>query len=175
MQSRRAFIMSGAPVLAGLILPRNAIAAPNVHTITMESDTLGSAVWFDPIGLHVQAGDTIRWVIRSNVHTVAAYHPDNDHALRIPAAAAPWNSGYLVNPGDAFELTLTEAGVYDYYCEPHEFSGMVGRIVVGPVGEASTDWTDVPAVARRAFPAVAEILAKGEVHISGGNAGEKSR
>jgi len=164
MQSRRAFIISGAPVLAGLILPRIAFAAPQTHTIRMESDTLGSTVWFDPIGLHVQAGDTIRWVIGSNVHTVAAYHPDNGHALRIPAGAAPWNSGYLVNPGDAFEVTLTEAGVYDYYCEPHEFSGMVGRIVVG-MGEASADWADVPAVARRAFPSIADIMARGVVHV----------
>ena len=165
MQSRRAFILSGTPILAGLILPRIALASPQTHTINMQSDTLGSKVWFDPIGLHVQVGDTIRWVIRSNVHTVAAYHPDNGHALRIPAAAVPWNSGFLVNEGDAFEVTLTEAGVYDYYCEPHEFSGMVGRIVVGAAGEASTDWADVPAVARRAFPDVAEIVARGAVHI----------
>ena len=165
MPSRRAFIMSGAPVLAGLILPRIAVASPQTHTINMESDTLGSKVWFDPIGLHVQRGDTIRWVVRSNVHTVAAYHPDNGHALRIPAGAASWDSGYLVNEGDAFEVTLGEAGVYDYYCEPHEFSGMVGRIVVG-AGEASADWADVPAVARRAFPEVAEIVTRGTVRIA---------
>jgi len=73
--------------------------------------------------------------------------------------------GFLVNESDAFEVTLTEAGVYDYYCQPHEFSGMVGRIVVGAAGEASTDWADVPAVARRAFPDVAEIVARGAVHI----------
>jgi plastocyanin len=135
----------------------------------MESDTLGSKVWFDPVGLHVQAGDTIRWELRENVHTVAAYHPDNaGHALRIPATAAAWDSGYLVNQGDHFEVTLTQEGVYDYYCEPHEFSGMVGRIVVGN-GVASDDWRDVPTVARAGFPSVAEIVAKGR--ISGNRAG----
>ncbi len=163
MPSRRAFILSGAPLLAGLILPRAAFAAPQTHIIGMESDALGSKVWFDPIGLHVQLGDTIRWVLNNNVHTVAAYHPENaGHALRIPAGAAPWDSGYLVNQGDSFEVTLTVPGVYDYYCAPHEFSGMVGRIVVGD-GRASSDWRDVPAVARSAFPTVAEIVAKGRV------------
>ena len=34
-------------------------------------------------------------------------------------------------PGEAFEVMLTEPGVYDYYCVPHEHAGMVGRIVVG--------------------------------------------
>ena len=157
--------MSGAPVLAGLILPRAALAAPRTHTIAMESDALGSKVWFDPVGLLGQAGDTIRWEIRHNVHTVAAYHPMNDgHAQRIPDGAAPWNSGYLVNPGDSFEVTLTVPGVYDYYCEPHEFSGMVGRIVVEN-GTAATDWEGVPEIARDALPTVAEILAKGAVRL----------
>ena len=164
MLSRRAFILSGAPLLAGLNMPRAAFAAPQTHTITMESDPLGTKVWFDPIGLHVHPGDTIRWVLRSNVHTVAAYHPANGHALRIPPSATPWDSGYLVNPGEQFETTLSVPGVYDYYCEPHEAAGMVGRIVVGS-GVASAQWADVPIAARTAFPAVEDIVAAGAVHL----------
>jgi hypothetical protein len=64
-------------------------------------------------------------------NTSTAYHPDNDgHALRIPEAAESWDSGYLVEPGDQFEVTLTVEGVYDYFCTPHEMAVMVGRIIV---------------------------------------------
>ena len=37
-------------------------------------------------------------------------------------------------PGESFAVELTEPGVYDYYCIPHEHAGMVGRIVVGGPG-----------------------------------------
>ena len=58
-----------------------------------------------------------------------------------PTAAKPWNSDYLL-PDETFSVTLTEKGVYDYYCVPHEHAGMVGRIVVGAT--ASRDgWLDV--------------------------------
>ena len=68
--------------------------SPQTHTIAMESDALGSKVWFGPLGLLVQPGDTVRWGIRNIVHTVAAYHPENDgHALRILEGVNP--SGFL--------------------------------------------------------------------------------
>ena len=93
----------------------------------------GSHVWFDPIGLHVQPGQTVRWTNRDpgNSHTVTSYHPDIfERPLRIPAGAKPWNSDYLL-PNESFSQTFTVEGVYDYYCVPHEHAGMVGRIVVG--------------------------------------------
>ncbi len=143
----------------------------------MVSDPAGSWVSFDPVGLLVEPGTTIRWVVRANVHTTTAYHPRNDHhPLRIPEAATPWDSGYLVNPGNSFALTLTVPGVYDYFCTPHEAAGMVGRIVVGRasgpgaepfdywVGRAGTDgWRHVPEAARRSFPSVERILSERRV------------
>ena len=147
----------------------------------MRSDALGSRVWFDPIGLYVEPDTTVRWIVRANVHTTTAYHPQNDHhSLRIPEGAVPWNSGVLVEPGEHFDVTLSEAGVYDYYCVPHEAAGMVGRIVVGRtagpgakpfdywLGRPGTErWRDVPATARAVFPSVDSILAERRVHVSG--------
>src|SRR5207248_347887 len=73
-----------------------------------------------------------------NVAKERVDHVDLDqnagHSLRIPEAAIPWDSGFLVNRGDHFEVRLTVPGVYDYYCQPHEAAGMVGRIVGRPVG-----------------------------------------
>ncbi len=187
--SRREFLSAGAAVMAGLggarlwetglvaRRDRAGLPAAGVEEILMRSNLAGSWVSFDPIGLLVKPGTTIRWMVQANVHTTTAYHPRNDHhSLRIPEAATPWDSGYLVNPGDHFEVTLTVPGVYDYFCTPHEAVGMVGRIVVGQalgpgaepfdywVGRPGTaDWRHVPEAARRTFPTVARILAERRV------------
>jgi plastocyanin len=150
--------------------------APEV--IEMRSDLLGTRVWFDPVGLYVEPGTTVRWVARENVHTTTAYSPRNaNHPLRIPEGAVPWDSGFLVHPGDHFDVTLTVPGVYDYYCMPHEAAGMVGRIVVGRSNDSAarpfdywvgqpgtTGWTHVPEAARTTFPTVARILSERRVH-----------
>ncbi|NYT64056.1 hypothetical protein H0A66_17195 [Alcaligenaceae bacterium] len=132
----------------------------------------GTKVGFDPIGLFVEPGQTVRWVLDSSVHTTTAYHPNNaGHSLRIPEAATPWDSGYLINPNDHFDVVFTIEGVYDYFCTPHEMAGMVGRIVVGRPGGPGTlpfdyftrnpktaHWLAVPEVAARAFPSIDEII-----------------
>lgn len=181
--SRREFLKAGGLLLAGLGLASRSWAlsmSGTLEVIEMRSDGLGSRVWFDPIGLYVEPGTTVRWIVRENVHATAAYHPSNDqHSLRIPEGAVPWDSGFLVNPGDHFDVTLTVPGVYDYYCVPHEGAGMVGRIVVGRplgpgaepfdywVGRPGTDgWRHVPEAARQAFPPVERILAERRVHNS---------
>ena len=58
-------------------------------------------VWFDPVGLLIQPGQTVRWTNKDagNSHTATAYHPANDgHPLRIPAGA------------EALEFRLSIAG-----------------------------------------------------------------
>jgi plastocyanin len=172
--SRRDFLRAGGLALAGAGLVPRRLWAATLEVIEMRSDALGSRVWFDPIGLYVTPGTTVRWVVRENVHTTTAYHPRNDrHPLRIPERAAPWDSGFLVNPGDHFDVTLGVPGVYDYYCMPHEAAGMVGRIVVGDPGgpgakrfdywsgqPGTEHWRHVPDAARAAFPSVARIIAE---------------
>ena len=175
MTTRRDFVQAGGAVLAGLALPTWwQLPAPpgKVVDIAMRSDQSGSKVWFDPAGIFVDPGTTMRWVVRENVHTATAYHPTNGrHSLRIPEKSAPWDSGFLVNPGDRFEVTLTVPGVYDYFCMPHEAAGMVGRIVVGHSGgpgalpfdyftgaAGAEDWLPVPAAAQRTFPGIEQIL-----------------
>ncbi|HZI28013.1 MAG TPA: plastocyanin/azurin family copper-binding protein [Gemmatimonadaceae bacterium] len=180
--SRREFVKAGGLALAGfglapLFMKRfSNPGAPEV--IEMRSDTMGAHVWFDPIGLYVEPGTTARWIVRDNVHTTTAYHPRNDkHALRIPEGAVPWDSGYLVKPGEYFDVRLDVPGVYDYYCTPHEGAGMVGRIVVGDsrgpgaqpfdywVDKPGTDgWRRVPDAARTAFPSIKRILSERRVH-----------
>lgn len=140
--------------------------------------TSAGKTWFDPVGVHIAPGDTVRWVQVNGFHSTTAYHPSNDnHELRIPATAKPWDSDILLGAyperGSTFEHVFTVPGVYDYFCKPHEMAGMVGRIVVGdpgdgpgtkPSGYASDErWASVPEVARKAFPSVEEIVKQGKV------------
>jgi plastocyanin len=177
MLTRRSFLKAGGLALAGLGLPPVTRAA-GVVEIRMKSDALGTEVWFDPIGVLVEPGQTVRWIVEANVHTTTAYHPTNDsHSLRIPDGATPWDSRYLVRPGDHFEVTLNVEGVYDYFCMPHEVAGMVGRIVVGRPGgpgalpfdyfngrPGTAAWKPVPPAAREAFPSVSAIMEHRIVH-----------
>ena len=171
--------LAGLPVPA----PRRARAAGGTVEIVMRSDPLGTKVGFDPIGVLIEPGQTVRWVNDgNNVHTSTAYHPANGgRSLRIPEGAEPWDSGYLVNAGDAFEVTLAVEGVYDYLCTPHEIAGMVGRIVVGRPGTgpgtlpfdyflndpAARTWQPVPPAAQAAFPPIDAIVRQRTVRLAG--------
>jgi plastocyanin len=171
MDTRRSFLKAGGLALAGLTAPR-LVGAAGPAEIHMRASARGEEVWFDPIGLWIPSGQTVRWVLHQDVHTTTAYHPNNDdHSLRIPESAQPWNSGFLLKPGAHFDVTFTIEGVYDYYCLPHEHAGMVGRIVVGrPSGPGSlpfdyfagrpdtAGWKPVPDAARKTFPAVERIM-----------------
>ena len=88
--------------------------------------------FFDPVGLAIEPGDVVQFVNESeDIHTVTAYAarffpggPD-----RIPDGTAPFSSGPVMG-GESWLYEFEEEGVYDILCLPHEFLGMVMRIVV---------------------------------------------
>ncbi|GBC76223.1 hypothetical protein HRbin07_00422 [bacterium HR07] len=120
--------------------------------------------FFDPPGLLLHPKDSLTWVFREitvDGHTVTAYHPENfRHELRIPEGAQPFDSGIRDKVGDTFARTLEIVGVYDYFCLPHEFFGMVGRLIVkepvGPGAQPST--VGLPQAAQKAIPSLDEIM-----------------
>lgn len=132
--SRREFIGllgAGAAASVGLVGTTKARASP----VIVMDDT-----HFDPVGLHIEPGTTVRFEIAAGSHSATAYED------RIPSDATPFDSGSISN--GAFEHTFEEPGTYDYYCIPHKSMGMVGRIVVGEAGgpaeEGSIPDGDVP-------------------------------
>lgn len=171
-------LLGGGAALAALAAAPLRLSAATVVEVVMRSNRDGSKVWFDPLGVLVQPGDTVRWICAENIHTTTAYHPSYEsHSLRIPEAARPWHSEFM-NPGDRFQITLTLPGVYDYFCAPHELAGMVGRIVVGHAAGPGTmafdwfkgrpegaEWQDVPPEAQAAFPPIEAIMRRGTVRV----------
>lgn len=94
---------------------------------------------FDPKTKTIETGQTVTWTNTSDVdHTVTAYGDD------IPDSATYFASGGfeserdarnrvsegLVAPGSEYEHTFGHSGRYEYYCVPHESSGMTGTIQV---------------------------------------------
>ena len=169
--TRRKILRIGGGLLAAASLPPRPARTHGVIEIRMQGRPDGSQVWFDPIGIRIAAGQTLRWINLDpgNAHTSTAYAPANfGRPRRMPAGAEPWNSDYLL-PNETFTVTLIERGVYDYYCLPHEHAGMVGRIVVdAPQPEdrfTAAGADDLPEAALRAFPAIEAIMRDGIVAV----------
>ncbi|SEP67075.1 plastocyanin/azurin family copper-binding protein [Natrinema salaciae] len=108
--------------------------SPTDQTVTMTGD-----FGFDPTTATIEPGRAVTWENTSDVdHTVTAYEDD------VPDGTAYFASGDfesersardhmregLVAPGDEYEHTFEEPGTYEYYCVPHEGSGMVGTVRV---------------------------------------------
>ena len=99
------------PVAAPVATPSG---SPQTHTINAEARV------FNPDIIYVQPGDTVQWTNMTSHNSVSI------DGL-IPAGATPWQ-GQL---GENLQVTLTVAGIYGYYCQPHIGFGMMGVIVVG--------------------------------------------
>ncbi|WP_435068917.1 plastocyanin/azurin family copper-binding protein [Haloplanus sp. C73] len=151
-RSRRGFLRAVGGVTAGALAATPATAQSGggtTHTVAMVTES--GSYYFDPIGLHVEPGDTVEWVNESGQHSATSYTSDNpryDGDRRIPEGAASWNSGVFEEQGATFSYTFEETGTYDYYCIPHRTLGMVGRIVCGepggPAEESSLPESDSP-------------------------------
>lgn len=112
--------------------------------------------YFEPVGLFIQPGDTVRFVAASPHHTVTAYHGAHVKPQRVPEGVEPFSSP-VIPAGQAWEYTFTVPGTYDLWCAPHEMFGMVMRIVVGePGGPAEAPVTDFSPVG--AYGAAGTVL-----------------
>lgn len=99
--------------------------------------------YFEPTGLAIEPGDTVRFNLPTPHHNVNAYHPAFGYTQRVPDEVPPFSSPIL-GVGEYWMYTFETEGVHNIMCAPHELFGMVGSIVVGsatgpganPVGEA---------------------------------------
>lgn len=94
---------------------------------------------FEPETVTIARGGTVTWEnIGSVAHTVTAYEggiPEQatyfaSGGFDTEQAARQRISAGLLGAGDRFTQTFEVMGTYDYYCIPHESSGMVGTVRV---------------------------------------------
>jgi len=106
-------------------------ATRGTYTVGMYTD-----LYFDPIGLYVEPGESVSFELVSGVHSAAAYHPDNEAVFerRVPEGAPAWDTGVFDSVGAFRTVTFETPGTHDYFCLPHKQLGMIGRIVVGGPG-----------------------------------------
>lgn len=109
---------------------------------SIEYDIGMSANAFLPSEFEIAVGDTVTWAnTGSRNHSVTAY------ASGIPqdatyfasggfesenAARDAWfgRGGGVISSNETYEHTFDVPGRYDYFCVPHEPTGMVGAIIV---------------------------------------------
>lgn len=96
--------------------------------------------YFEPTGLLIQPGDTVRFVAVTPHHTATAYHEQHVKSHRVPEGVEPFSSP-VVPVGEAWDYTFTVAGTYDIWCGPHEQYGMAMR-VVGEAGGPANEPVD---------------------------------
>jgi len=140
---RREFLKTFGIGAVGIFLPRLVLriaeAAEDVPVIRTARNYPKGQYFFEPAGLYIQKGQTVRWMLTDTAMaiTVTAFHPSNqNHELRIPEGAKPFDSGMIWKTGarGAFEWKFDVEGTYDYFSLTFEPVGMVGRIVVGKPG-----------------------------------------
>jgi plastocyanin len=143
--NRRRFVTDSIALVGGVVvvnwrvepaLAQRAIVDPGGLAVGINSRYETGQWFFEPMGLFIEPGQTVRWTANNWGATVTAFHPANgNHELRIPESAQPFDSGIL---GDIynkeFEHTFTVPGTYDYFATHHEVLGLMGRIVVGKPG-----------------------------------------
>jgi len=91
----------------------------------------GGSLVFEPAELYVSPGTTVNFVWESDNHNIV---------VESQPEAASWEgteggAADLYNDGYEYSYTFEELGEYQYYCAPHQTSGMVGTITVNESGE----------------------------------------
>ncbi|WP_096391373.1 cupredoxin domain-containing protein [Halopenitus persicus] len=134
--NRRTLIRRGAATLATL----STVGCLGGQASSIQTVTMPDTHTFEPKTATIESGETVRWTNESDVqHTVTAYTdgiPDESTyfasgGFRSERASRNRISDGLTAPGEYYEHTFDHPGTYEYYCIPHESSGMVGTIRVG--------------------------------------------
>lgn len=95
------------------------LAAQTSHNVTVSSNE------FSPSSLNIFVGDTVIWTNvqgNHNVNGTTASFPGN-----------PESFGNSVGSGWTYSFVFTIPGQYNYKCDPHNFLGMNGSLVVDDV------------------------------------------
>ena len=96
------------------------ISSVSAKTVEVKLGTDSGMLAFEPSTVTISAGDTVKFINNKLAPHNAVF--DGHEDLSHPDLAFA--------PGESWEETFSDAGTYDYYCEPHRGAGMVGKIDV---------------------------------------------
>jgi plastocyanin len=114
-------VPSRTPVLAALTLASLLALPAAVRAATVNVDVGGPELSFRPRVVTINVGDTVRWTNRGGAHSVVA----DDGSFSNETDSGDW----------VFSHTFDTAGTFNYHCQPHQFLGMVGTVIVRSTGE----------------------------------------
>lgn len=123
--SRRALVI--AAFAAVLLLSSGSVQA---ETLTIAAVNFR----FEPETRTAAVGDVVRWTFAGDPHTVTSGPPG--------APDGRFDSG-IKDPGDTYQLTLTTAGTFRYFCAIHP-EQMFGTLVVSGASDATPKPTAEP-------------------------------
>ena len=96
------------------------VASASAATVEVKLGADSGMLAFEPSSVTIKAGDTVKFVNNKMAPHNAVFEGHDE--LSHPDLAFA--------PGESWEETFSEAGTYDYYCEPHRGAGMVGQVIV---------------------------------------------
>ena len=96
------------------------VATANAATVEVKLGSEGGQLGFEPKTLQLMPAGTVKFVNNKLAPHNAVFdgHDELSH------------SDLAFAPGESWEETFTEAGTFDFYCEPHRGAGMVGKVIV---------------------------------------------
>lgn len=96
------------------------VTSVQAKTVEVKLGTDAGMLAFEPSTVNLSVGDSIKFV-NNKLAPHNAVFEGHDELSHPDLAFAP---------GESWEESFSEAGTYDYYCEPHRGAGMVGKVVV---------------------------------------------
>ncbi len=96
------------------------VTTVQAKTVEVKLGTDAGMLAFEPSSVTISTGDTVKFV-NNKLAPHNAVFEGHDELSHPDLAFAP---------GESWDETFTEAGTYNYYCEPHRGAGMVGKVVV---------------------------------------------
>jgi plastocyanin len=125
--SDNAAATAASKVSSGMNAAANAAQSANATVVKMTDQNK-----YDPDTVTIAKGGTVTWQNTSSTVHTATFDPSkvaNKADVSLPEGVQPFDSG-LIQAGQSWSHTFTEAGTYKYTCIPHEALGMHGTVIV---------------------------------------------
>ena len=96
------------------------VASASASTVEVKLGADSGMLAFEPSSVTIKAGDTVKFVNNKMAPHNAVFEGHDEYS----------HADLAFSPGESWEETFTEAGTFDFYCEPHRGAGMVGQVIV---------------------------------------------